>query len=71
MDKNKIIGTIDIEPRWVDLCSLSTRGGLSPKFLLPACETADVVRQAQKQGKKGVTFLFLDDGTCEFEVIEK
>lgn len=71
MKDKEVILTIDLEPKWVELCNLVKRGGLSPEFLLPACETADVVRQAQKQGKKGVTFLFLDDGTCEFEVIEK
>lgn len=50
--------TIDIEPKWADLCMISERGALRPKELLPACKIADVVRQAQKHGAKSVSFSF-------------
>lgn len=71
--KNKLFnakktGTIDIEPTWESLCNLSERGGLSPKELMQACKIADMVRQAQKQGAKSVTFSFPDKNTCEVEV---
>jgi hypothetical protein len=49
---------IDIEPKWADLCRVADRGALKPSFLLPACETADVVRQAQKSGARSVVFSF-------------
>lgn len=54
----KRIGIVDTEPTWVGLCNAAQSGAIEPKELLQACKTADVVRQAQKDGKKSVTFEF-------------
>lgn len=58
--KRKIVGTIDIEPTWESLCYAVNRGALKGEALLPACKIADAVRQAQKKGKKSITFKFKD-----------
>jgi hypothetical protein len=60
--------TIDVEPKWTSLCNLVQSGHLEGKFLQPACKLADVVRQAQKSGKKSVTFKF--DNTGENVTVE-
>jgi hypothetical protein len=53
--------TIDIEPTWEVVLRIAL-GSKNPldfeKQLLPAIKIADVVRQAQKQGKKAVIFTF-------------
>lgn len=48
--------TIDIEPKWVDLCHLVSSSALPAEELIPACQLADTVRQAQKAGRKSITF---------------
>ena len=56
--------TIDIEPLWIDVVKIYERiTGKDLSVLYPACNIADVVRQAQKQGKNEVTFILNDDGT--------
>ena len=52
---------IDIEPKWLDLCKEVGRGNFNAEILEPACKIADIVRQAQKQGKKEVVFTFVGD----------
>lgn len=54
----KFVGTIDCEPTWETLLKEITSGVLKTEILLPAIRIADVVRQAQKQGKKQVIFSF-------------
>ena len=61
--------TIDLEPKWVDLCKMAQSGHLQPKELMQACEVADIVRQAQKAGAKAVEFSFTD-GKVEVEIKE-
>lgn len=63
-------GTIDCEPTWEALLTEVKNGILNAEHLLPAIKIADVVRQAQKQGKKQVIFLFPDtEGNVKVEVI--
>ncbi len=50
--------TIDLEPTWEALCNAAQQGHLPAKELMPACKIADIVRQAQKAGKKQVIFTF-------------
>lgn len=57
MKKQKTM-TIDLEPTWEGLCHLVVKGNLPADELIPACKLADIVRQAQKQGKAKVTFSF-------------
>lgn len=59
--KKRKAGTIDIEPTWESLCYAVNRGALKGEALLPACKIADAVRQAQKKGKKSITFKFKGD----------
>ena len=62
---------IDIEPSWVDLCNIADRGGLPAKELMPACVVADLVRKAQKNKAKSITFFFNPESRdVEFEVID-
>lgn len=56
--KEEIVGYIDLEPKWADLCRIAQRIPKITPELMPACEVADVVRQAQKKGKSGVLFKF-------------
>lgn len=51
---------IDLEPKWTALCKMAHRGVLPAKELMPACEIADIVRQAQKEGKESITFKFVN-----------
>jgi len=64
----KSMGTIDIEPTWESLCRLAASGGILPEELMPACKIADVVRQAQKAGKKRVEFTFPSKTTIMYQV---
>jgi len=52
------MATLDIEPTWETICNMVENNLASAKELLPACKIADVVRQAQKNGKQSVTFKF-------------
>ena len=52
--------TINIEPTWEQLCKMAEIDRLPPQELMPACKIADIVRQAQKKGKKSVTFTFVN-----------
>ena len=63
---------IDLEPTWEDLCRAVASGALKDAMILkPACKIADIIRQAQKQGKKEVTFSFQGDrGEMSYEVID-
>ena len=67
--KGKQIGTIDLEPTWENLCNMAQSGHLQPKELMQACKLADIVRQAQKQGKKSVTFTFPNNKEAEVEIL--
>lgn len=58
----KKIKTIDLEPTWAELCNACQAGALQPSELLPACQIADKIRQAQKSGAESITFTFGDDG---------
>jgi hypothetical protein len=51
---------IDIEPTWEALLEGVRNKSLPADVLKPACEIADLVRQAQKQGKKSITIKFKD-----------
>jgi len=62
--------TIDIEPTWETLCNLAHGGALDAKELMPACKVADMVRQAQKKGKKGITFTFTKEGKTNVEEVD-
>ncbi len=71
----KYAGKIDIEPTWKGLCNEVSKGFIKADILLPACEIADRVRQAQKQGKKNIVFTFegnkvLVDEDLKSEVVE-
>ena len=59
--------TIDIEPKWEDLCRMAQSGHLPAKELMPACQLADIVRQAQKEGKQSVSFIF-QNGKVSIEI---
>lgn len=61
MSENKVM-TIDLEPTWTELCNASQAGALQPRELLPACQIADKIRQAQKAGAESITFTFGVDG---------
>ena len=50
----KYAGTIDIEPTWETLCKMAQQGVLPPEQLMPACQIADTIRQAQKRGAKKI-----------------
>jgi len=65
--KMKYAGTIDLEPKWVDVCRMAERIPKAVPELMPACQIADVVRQAQKHGKKGVMFTFPDRKTMKIK----
>lgn len=67
----KVVGTIDIEPTWENLCNMVQSGHLEGKFLQPACKIADRIRQAQKQGKKSITFKFKDKQSKAIVVTDK
>jgi hypothetical protein len=60
---------IDIEPTWEALCHLSDRGLVNVKELIPACQVADMVRQAQKKGAISVTFTFNAQGDTEVDTL--
>jgi len=63
--------TIDLEPTWSDVCSMLKTGHIKHEdadLLLPACEIADTVRQAQKKGKKRVIFEFVDDKKTQVKI---
>ena len=55
---------IDIEPTWVDILKVAIKKEKDPavlhmlKELEPALEITDIVRQAQKKGRKNVLFDF-------------
>src|SRR3990167_10667976 len=57
----RIANTIDIEPTWEFLCDMAARGILPAANLLPACKISYKIKQSQKQGKKAVTFLFMEN----------
>jgi len=61
--KTKVIATIDCEPKWKDLLPLyadwirhgtSEQKELVIKELEKLCKVGDMIRQAQKQGKKTI-----------------
>mgnify|MGYP007071652673 CR=1 FL=1 len=58
----KTVTTIDIEPTWVELCKASELGALPAIELMPACQIADKIRQAQKKGATSILFEFKADG---------
>jgi len=68
--KMKYAGMIDLEPTWVTVCNMATRFPKVTPELMPACRLADVVRQAQKHGKKGVMFTFPDRKTMKIRVMK-
>lgn len=56
---------IDVEPKWEDILNEFIKISSIHKHpqelldqLRPTCRIADIVRQAQKSGKKSVTFTF-------------
>ena len=61
-DNIKKIETIDIEPTWSELCQMGERGRIKNwSILMPACALADQIRQAQKAGKRSITFQLVGD----------
>jgi hypothetical protein len=64
--------TIDIEPTWTAICNGVQHGHFQADALLPACQVADIVRQAQKQGVKRLLFVFPDkNGKATIENLDK
>ena len=62
---------IDIEPTWESLCRGVSIGSIKDaNILMPACKTADIIRQAQKRGAKSVTFTF-EGNNANVEIVEK
>lgn len=69
--EGKEVARIDIEPTWETILNMFISGHLphdSLDMLKPAMKTMDTVRQAQKKGKKSVTFRFTP-GSNEVDVI--
>ena len=49
---------VDFEPMWSTVLDMVKDGSLPAEELSQACEIADIVRQAQKQGLKKIEFVF-------------
>ena len=54
----KKIIEVDCEPTWIDIFKGVKNGNIKPDVLKRVCKTMDIIRQAQKQGKKGLIIKF-------------
>lgn len=59
---------IDIEPTWEAILKGVESGALKAEALRPVCKIADMIRRAQKDGKKSITFSFEGKDTIVTEV---